>query len=577
MTFTKRDDIVAATVCAVIGIMLSTLPHLLWWPKLGGPIWIADNDDLLYLAFGSQAYHNHPMHLGDPVRVTGGISKYPWVQFVPGIVIAKALALGPLGINLVWRIWAGLSIPLSWYLVIRHYVKRPLVASAMTVFLMADIGLLTSHLLVKQMAVFSQLVAGQPGALFETNPQIHVQWRIISPALSLAFLLIYLWFLARARTRPTWSRITWSGLAFGLLFYAYFYFWTAAGLGLLLAMVLDAGHRRVYFHTSWIGGFIGVPSLASGVLLKQSTSSEWLLRHDLFLPISRFSELLIPKLALVLLVVGLVWVWFRRKDLIYLWALSASGLALANHQILTGLQLENFHWVYVWGPSLSLLFVLLIAEVVCDRAPWPRLSVWALVAVCSLHLTAGVWMRAMEATKTRQPIEILANYRRYRDQRFGPQATGLAPNAVVAGEKGFVDLAVILENQRPLDHHSVVFSPSVDNAEWDARIALNGYLRGLNRLAFEGEQRAVLEAGVWGPWARDPVRRAEQLVNRIASYDAILADPSAALKRFGVRYVALPTGQTSPAYLNTSWSRLEAGPSWQVWERTNNPVDPTVE
>src|SRR5579864_706578 len=131
----RRSDIVAAALCIVVGVSLSVLPHVVWWTRLGKPVWIADEDDLLYLSVASQAYFNHPLALSDPTRVAGGATIYPWLLFGPGIVVARVLGLGPLAINLVWRAWAGVSIALGWYLIIRHYVGRPWLAAALAVLL----------------------------------------------------------------------------------------------------------------------------------------------------------------------------------------------------------------------------------------------------------------------------------------------------------------------------------------------------------------------------------------------------------------------------------------------------------
>jgi hypothetical protein len=580
-----RGDLIAAALCILVGIALSILPHLLWWPRLGAPIWIADLDDLMYLTFASQAYENHPAYLGNPNHVSGVPSMYPWLQFVPGILVAKALGLGPLGINFVWRVWAGFSIALGWFLLLRHYVGRPWVAAGLTIFLLADIGLLAGRPLVNQATYLVRLVTGDGERHFVTTPVLGnvpvlagipgvcPQWRIITPGLNLVFLLMYLWLLARARTKPTWPRIVGAGVGFGLLFYAYFYYWTAAGLALVFALVLDASHRRVYFNTGWIGGLVGLPPVISSALLKRATSPDWLHRSDLFLPISRFSQLLIPKAALILLVVlGLFLLWMRRKELSYLWALAASGLILANNQVLTGLEIQNMHWQwYTSGPSLSLLSVLVVVGLARGRGAWPRPVVAGLWILCALYLGLGFYLRTIEATQNRLSISILNDYQRYRTQRFGPSAVKLAPNAVMAGDLRFVDLAAVLENQRPLFDYSATFNPEIDNVDWHTRFVLNDYLRGLDRPTFEAHQRKSLSAEVWGPWAHDSVKRAENLAARLAVYDRITADPGRVISQFGVRYVALLAGSSSSPGPEESWARIESGPSCDIWEYRAHP------
>ena len=109
----KRPAFLAACACAGFGLVLALLPHLIWWAKPGGPAWIASYDELVcYYPAASQAYFNHPGYLSDPTFVTGGATMYPWLQFVPAIAIAKCFGLGPLGIGLVWRAWAGISMAL---------------------------------------------------------------------------------------------------------------------------------------------------------------------------------------------------------------------------------------------------------------------------------------------------------------------------------------------------------------------------------------------------------------------------------------------------------------------------------
>ena len=114
-------------------------------------------------------------------------------------------------------------------------------------------------------------------------------------------------------------------MLFGLLFYVYFYYWTAAGLALVLAWALDAGHRRVYFHAGWIGGLLGLPGVVSDFFLKQHLSPDFFVRCDRLVPIGRFTELVLPKEMLVATVLGLIWVLFRRRDLIFVWALAQRG------------------------------------------------------------------------------------------------------------------------------------------------------------------------------------------------------------------------------------------------------------
>src|SRR5207249_829045 len=98
----------------------------------------------------------------------------------------RALGTGPLSIGLIWRAWAGVGIALGWFVLIRHYVRRPWLTAALTIFCLADIGTLSCRPLLRQVVVARQ-VAREPAAdLLARTPQIHHLWRVITPALSLA-------------------------------------------------------------------------------------------------------------------------------------------------------------------------------------------------------------------------------------------------------------------------------------------------------------------------------------------------------------------------------------------------------
>ena len=143
--------------------------------------------------------------------------------------------------------------------------------------------------------------------------------------------------------------------------------------------------------------------------------------------------------------------------------------------------------------------------------------------------------------------------------RLAARFAGPAAGAVAAGQEDFVSFAVVLEGQRPLSSYSVVLSPTISDAEWNDRIALNAFLLGNDRATFEAAQRSELAGLFWGAAARDPTARQKLLQDRVRSYDATAADLPATLARYGVRYVALPSGRAPPAYLASGWQRLQRG------------------
>ncbi|MBI3534770.1 MAG: hypothetical protein HY072_04715, partial [Deltaproteobacteria bacterium] len=253
---------------------------------------------------------------------------FPWLQLFPGEIIAWLFRLGPLSIGLIWRIFSGITITTGWYFIFRHYSKKPWLSFMLSVFLFSDAGLLMSKLFFSQALMFIKLISPQNLSSINATSAHHSQLRIITPGLSLWTILLYILMLARSRENPNWKRIFCSGISFGILFHSYFYFWTAAGLGLLVAIMLDCKYWRVYLHTGWIGLLIGLPKLVMDFIFKSSTSSDWLQRSDKFLHIPRFSELIFPKIGPLLLLFALYFVLKHRKDLRFLWAHAAAGLLL---------------------------------------------------------------------------------------------------------------------------------------------------------------------------------------------------------------------------------------------------------
>ena len=243
-------ELLAFATCAIAGVLISVLPHLIWWQKLGEPVWIADHDDVVYMTVASSAHGDGHFSLSDPVDPEGKTSVGHHPHLVPGLALARLLGWSTIRINLAWRICAGLTMAAGWYLVFRHYVGRVWLAAALAIVCLADVGYVnTFQPLLRQAVVLAKIASGS--AVYDML--FHGQLRIVNPALTLPYLLVFVWAMVRARERPSIGRIVFAGLACGALFYVYFYFWTAAGLALALALALDRGHRRVYLYAGCIG------------------------------------------------------------------------------------------------------------------------------------------------------------------------------------------------------------------------------------------------------------------------------------------------------------------------------------
>ena len=143
----------------------------------------------------------------------------------------------------------------------------------------------------------------------------------------------------------------------------------------LAALVLDAGHRKIYFHTGWIGGLIGLPHVVIDLLVKRSRPPDWLTRTDRFVPIPRFEGLeFSPKMALLLLVAGLIWVWFRRRDSdssVGSFILGSRPQQQSNPYGLPILRTSTGR-IWVYDPCIGVFLLLVIAGELSVRGRWSR-------------------------------------------------------------------------------------------------------------------------------------------------------------------------------------------------------------
>lgn len=570
-------DIPAVAACSALGVYLFTLPDLIWWRRVGALVWVGDMDDVLYLSVASQAYHNHLFHLSDPSRAVGGVSLYYWLPLGPGILLAKLLDLGPVAIGPAWRALAGASLPLGWYLLVRRFVPSALITAFVVILLTTDIGSMFGAPLIHQATLARQLSISHIHPWLRTSWRpAGVQWRVLTPGEIFIAFAIYLTLLLRAHARPSRGRIATAGAAFGMLFYIYFYYWTAAGLALLLGVLVDRGRRRVHLHVGWIGALIGLPWVVVG-MLKHDASAEAFTRFNLFLPIGRLSEFFWTHLESGMLAACLIWIGIRRRDLLPIGLLATAGWLLVNQHVISGLLLQNDHWrLHVVGPMLTLMMVLVFLDALLRLRGMPRrVALGALAAVCLLDVLAGISIRRAEATSAIASQVIMDVELQYRARRRHFGAVRLKPNAVTGGDEGFVDWSAILDNQRVLystwqTRHSL----TIDNAEWNRRIALNGYLRGLSRVLFEFVERDRINRDFFGPWLRDKPLRARLLADRMACYDAVAADPVGALDHFGVRYAGLDAGSSPPLPDSGVWRLIETGPRWWIWERDPDSRQP---
>ena len=93
----SRSDVAALSFCVLAGILLSTLPNLIWWVKTGDPSWVSDADEVVYLEGTGLAYHQGWNYPRDPAADGGGLALGPWLAVSPFLWTSKAARVGPDG------------------------------------------------------------------------------------------------------------------------------------------------------------------------------------------------------------------------------------------------------------------------------------------------------------------------------------------------------------------------------------------------------------------------------------------------------------------------------------------------
>jgi hypothetical protein len=289
-------------------------------------------------------------------------------------------------------------------------------------------------------------------------------------------------------------------------------------------------------------------------------------RDSIFLQIPRLSYVMIPKAGIAIVLAAGVWIVIRKRyELIYLWCLGLAEIMMSNSQLITGLELHNGHWSYMWGPMLTTLVVIIVVSETRARMSASPRVVWAAAGLLGLYGLAGFYLRAAEATLTNEGVDVMATYARLEEQGAG--SLPLISGAVIAGEEGFCELAVILKNQHPLSGYAVLQSASTSDAQWEARMALNGWLLGFDRPAWVARANQMAASYPWGPWAFGESSRSELAQALIDAYDTVSCDPATALDAYRVRYVALPARSGDSSHVREGWRVLQAGRYWKILER----------
>jgi hypothetical protein len=537
---------------AAAGMLLTTLPHLIGLARSGDAGYIADGDGLLYLSWSRDIVRHGSLAMTDAIHRPSGPMMHPWVLFVPTALAAHVLGLGVTGLGVIWRLVGGAALALGLYAVFRPFTRTARGAAGLAAFLLFDVGLLFGQVVQRDFEILIALARGSD-VYVNSVPRIMAHLRVPTPAMAIPFLLLHYALAHRARRLGTTGSAIAAGLSLGLLFHVFFYFATAAFLGTALAWLLDREGRRSYGLMLAVGALIAAPAVVAGAQIKGSTPPDWLHRTDKFVPVGRFdrSRLLLPKVLIAEWAAAGLLVWRSRRELIYLWCCTGAGLALANQQVVTGMDLENFHWTFAYGVAFSLLIALIVLPWLGRVRGWR----WIGAGLVAFQVVVGTWLRGVETVATRETNEYRTFLETWRGEGFS-----LPEGAVVAGHPRLLLLLGAIDAVDPLTCRLVEFSSQATDEERDERVVLNVVLMGL---AGPEAEAAIVDGDHVSEWS---------LGYRRALLDRIAADPVEFTDRFRVTHILVRSGHRPPTLEGRS-ALARTGRLYDLWrvEPTGDP------
>lgn len=295
------------------------------------------SDAHYYLSRAKEVLDGH--RLGDPFLREGKNQPDPTLSYPDYLLLApvKLLGLAP-RVNIV-----------------SFYTSYNALAVFFILFLIYFFVLQLSGKKLLSVATALFVVGGYSIVYYKTlfYDDFNIYARVLYPFVSSLLLFIYLNVLVKSYRTGTRGYKIAAALAFGLMFYIYFYLWSFVVvlngcLGLIFLFKKDFPAAKTIGFISGVGLLLGAYNL---IRIAGSLGSEWGDQTAYFMLMSRTHQPIFSKIGFVtLILVGLYWYKNRTdKNLPFFLAISASTWIVFNQQIITGrvLQLGHYYWYFV--------------------------------------------------------------------------------------------------------------------------------------------------------------------------------------------------------------------------------------
>lgn len=576
-------DAVALFGCVIVATALAVSPHFATLRRNGTLDYLADGDDVLYLSIARAPYWGESS-VRDPFaspedRVP---SLYSWMQFVPLAELARVLNIPLIHMSLLWRVVGGLLFGASIYMFFRvlfSSTKRPILwALGCSLVCLTDPGFVDGRCFVSSFGLARQMLTGN---VLLNKADALPQYRVVTPLLNLAFLLLFATSLFQARSgRRYW--VVAGAISLGLCFQLYFFFWTASIVAaalyfvvilaeylgrrddraaisrelalsaVILAGGVALGGGQVYQNTKTFGDEASKPMLqrmSRGQKLPPASPARRMYLRNIW----AWGKLAIGAAAAI---------WLRSGAIALLWCFTAAGFGLTNHAVVTGLEFENFHWNYVYSSFGEACLLASLAFAVDRFGKIPRgLFVVGWFVVLTTTSIAFAWrpyeaLHAPEAVWNSKVLEEIEPIRGALSE--------LTINDVLAGPRE-ANIALLFSRSALLFHdpHSS-HSSMIPDGEVHERHALNAWLLGFDRLryaAIAGDARFAAGFSDNPAWTKEAV-----LAARLKLFDRIEADPRPFMKRYHPNVLLLRVDAPKPTR-GGSWRSIASSDVWTLWKR----------
>jgi hypothetical protein len=579
-----RRHFLACLLCGIFGSLIAFIPHLAMKIQFGSWEFYHDQDEVLYRMIAKPAMDGSWKMRDVFVQADRNVpTNYSWMQFVPTSHLATTFGFNPISLGQFWRIFGGFGAGVAIYLVFSSFQiekkKAIFFTSSCTLLALSDAGFAEGRVLFENFRLlYYWLVEGRTA---KGEATAFTLYRVITPLWNLPVSL-----LAAACLSPAllWVRkwpALWGGLFTGLTVSLYFFQWTAilcgGGLCLGLYFIFDQWRKTEYRNATLValialclGIAMGLPQILANADTFSSPEMKPILdrvgRGQVIPPghPARWNNLF-NRWAWIKIPIALTIAFrYRHRGLVLFTSIGAMAYLLSISAIITGLEFENWHYLYVINPYLAIPIYAGLVSFLIGR----QKQKIALIIVFVMAAT-GFYLRYTEATLAPHAIEMREWFEGVRPMRNAIAATKDDGRVCLAGLQAGRILSLSMPGGRLLFHepHSAHTSLMSDD-EVIERYVLNYWLSGGSRESLQNRPsseifKMYIFADTRPEWDREQIRSRQLVV-----FDRLETGESAAiLAKYEPKWLLLPVDSLkNPPNRGGKWEEAGQSERYVLWK-----------